>query len=278
MSTHLVSLSKFAKDRMALVGLCIVLAVILVAACAPWISPYDPREMVWGQEWKPPGNSFLMGTDRLGRDILSRMIWGARTSLMVGILTALLVTVVGCTMGLVAGYFRGKVEEIIMRTADMIMLFPSLPLLIVVASALESRNIITIIVLMGLFDWPSMARITISKVLTVKEQLYVEVARGLGVSDTHIILRHILPNSLSPILVYAFMFVTSAILTESTLSFLGLGDPSTISWGFMLAEGRAEIGRAWWIATFPGIAISITLLGFNLLGDGLRDMLDVRLR
>ncbi len=263
---------------MALVGTCIIFMMLLMAVFAPWIAPYGPEEMLWGDEWNPPGGKFLLGTDKLGRDVLSRVVWASRTSLMVGLLTTFVVTIIGCALGVVAGFYGGKVENAIMRITDMFMMFPGLPLLIVIASTLQTRDVIMIITIMGLVYWPRMARISRSKVLSVKEELYIEAARGLGIKNFRIIFRHILPNSLSPILVYAFLFVTYAILIESALSFLGLGDPTTISWGFMLAEGRSYMRHAWWVATFPGLAIFATVMGFNLLSDGLRDMLDVRLR
>lgn len=266
------------RDKMALFGGGIFIVIFFMAVSAPVIAPHNPYKMYRGYEYIPPGNNgFLLGTDALGRDMLSRVIWGARTSLVVGLLSVSVLTAIGAVLGTISGYYGGIVDEIVMRFTDLMMVFPGLPLLIIIAAIFRSRNIYMVILMIGIVYWPRMARVVRSKVLSVKEETYVQAARALGIGDLRIVLRHILPNSLSPIIVFAGRMIATAILIEASLSFLGLGDPLIVSWGRMIAEGREVLRSAWWVAMFPGIATFFIVLGLNLLGEGLRDALDVRM-
>lgn len=266
------------KQMAALFGLGIVIFIMLLAIFAPWISPHDPTIQHWGKEYAPPSAQFLLGTDGLGRDVLSRLIWGARTSMFVGFLSTFLVTAIATVLGSLAGYYRGRLEQIIMRFTDIFMTIPSLVFFIFVTAIFKRATIPLIILTIALLRWPGLTRIVRSCFLSFRETAFVEAARGLGSSDRRIIFLHILPNALSPIIVSATMRIPSAIMLEATLSFLALGDPTVISWGGILNRGHEVMRAAPWIATFPGIMILLTVIGFNLFGDGLRDALDVRLR
>lgn len=265
---------RFKKQRLSLFGAGIALCIILLAATAPYVSPHDPKKMYWGNEKKPPSSQFLLGTDELGRDVLSQIIWGARTSLMVGIGAVGLLVFIGVIIGCVSGYFGGWVDELLMRFTDIMLTVPTLFLIILMASIFKSRGMGIIILVIGITGWPQIARITRSMFLSIKELPYVDAARAMGASSARTIFRHILPNALAPIIVAATFRLASAVLTEASLSFLGLSDPTAISWGKMLSVGHTTMKYAWWVATFPGIAIFLTVIGFNLLGDGLRDALE----
>jgi len=269
---------KFKRNKLSLLGAAIVLALVLTALLAPYISPYDPNEMHWGKEYLPPCPEFPLGTDELGRCVLSRIIWGARTSLMVGLGAVALIAAIGVTIGAISGYFGGWVDELLMRFTDVILTIPSLFLIIVIASIFQTRGLDVIILCIGIVGWPTIARITRSEFLALKEMPYVDAARTMGASHLRIIFKHILINALPPIIVAATFDMAAAILMEAGLSFLGLGDPMAVSWGQMLSVGHTVLKHAWWIATFPGVAIFLSVLGFNLLGDGLREALDIALR
>jgi peptide/nickel transport system permease protein len=278
-------LRRLAARRTALFGLVVVLVVVLTAAAAPFISPFDPIEQDLGDlRLKPPG--FLdaagrvhpLGTDHLGRDLLARVIYGARPALLVGFAAVMISGVIGMVAGLASGYFGGRLDDVLMRLADVQLAFPFILLAIAVIGVL-GPSLATIIVVIGVSSWVVYARIVRSAVLSLREREFVQAALALGSGDGRILVRHILPNALTPWLVVATLDMARVIVIESALSFLGLGvQPPTPTWGGMLADGRVYISTAWWLATFPGLAILVTVLGINLFGDGLRDTLDPRLK
>lgn len=259
-------------------GLILVIIAIGFALTADYISPYDPiRGDLANLYVKPPSLEHPFGTDDIGRDILSRVIHGAKISLKVALLAQAIGMVIGVTIGLITGYFSGWVDTILSRIVEIIMAFPLLIVAIALTGILGSSEN-NIILALGLISWPIIARIVRSQVLSIKETEFVTAARSLGASDFGIITRHILPNIIAPVIVYVTLGIGSVILAEAALSFLGLGSAqqATPSWGKMLTEARGFIRSAWWMPLFPGLAILLTVMGFNLLGDGLRDALDVQ--
>jgi peptide/nickel transport system permease protein len=280
----LLLVARLARRRTALFGFLVVAAVVLIALLAPLISPFDPLEQDIGQRLRPPGwqdeqgRVHPLGTDHLGRDITARIIFGSRIALLVGLSAVLISGVLGMLIGLLAGYFGGRVDDLLMRIADVQLAFPFILLAIAVIGVLgpSLRNIIIVI---GVSSWVVYARVVRSEVLSIREREYVQAAIALGSRDGRIIRRHVLPNTFTPWLVVATLDMARVIVIESALSFLGLGvQPPTPTWGGMLADGRVYLSTAWWLATFPGLAILVTVLGINLLGDGLRDTLDPRLK
>jgi peptide/nickel transport system permease protein len=266
----------FARNRTALLGVIIILALSLAAVFAPLISPTDPLHMDFDALMQSPSMDHPAGTDSLGRDNLSRIIWGGRVSLQVGVLSMVIATVIGVSAGLAAGYYGRWVDTIIMRIVDAILAFPALLLAILMVAVLgpSLRNAMLAIAVAFI---PSFARVTRANTLSIREKEYVEGARAIGASATRIMLRTILPNTLSTVIVQVSLGMSYAILIEAGLSFLGLGiQPPTPSWGYMLATGREFITLAWWLTTFPGLAIFVTVLSWNFIGDGLREALDPR--
>lgn len=279
----LVTLKRLARRRTALFGLGVVVTVLLAAAFAPWLTPFDPLEQDINQRLREPGwqtaegRVHALGTDHLGRDILARVIFGSRIALLVGLSAVLISGVLGMAIGLVSGYFGGKVDDFFMRLADIQLAFPFILLAIAVIGVLgpSLRNIIIVI---GVSSWVVYARVVRGEVLSIREREFVQAAIALGSRDGRVLVRHVLPNAFTPWLVVATLDMARVIVIESALSFLGLGvQPPTPTWGGMLADGRVYLSTAWWLATFPGLAILVTVLGINLLGDGLRDTLDPRL-
>jgi len=277
-------LRELAKNRAALLGLAILMVVTAAAIFAPVISPADPLIQEVSVRLKPPtleggdGRAHLLGTDHLGRDILSRLIFGARISLVIGISAVALAGTLGTLLGLVAGYRGGRTDDICMRVTDTMLAMPFILLALAVIAVLGSslRNIIFVL---GITSWVSYARVVRAEVLTLRTREFVSAAQALGGRGARIIFRHLLPNVLTPVIVIATLEVARMIILESALSFLGLGvQPPTPTWGGMLADGRAYLSTAWWLATFPGLCIMLSVLGINLLGDWLRDILDPRLR
>ena len=277
-------LRRLARRRTALFGAAVVLAVMLAAAFAPLVSPFDPLEQDIGQRLKEPGwqdaqgRVHALGTDHLGRDILSRVVFGSRIALVVGLAAVLISGVLGMAIGLIAGYFGGRVDDFLMRLADIQLAFPFILLAIAVIGVLgpSLRNIIVVI---GVSSWVVYARVVRGEVLSIREREYVQAAIALGSQHGRVLWQHVLPNTFTPWLVVATLDMARVIVIESALSFLGLGvQPPTPTWGGMLADGRVYLSTAWWLATFPGLAILITVLGINLFGDGLRDTLDPRLK
>lgn len=269
---------KLRRSELAVFGFGIVLFVVIIAIFAPLIAP-DPSWM--GPSLRPPSMTYLFGTDGQGRDMFTLVIHGARISLYVGIATVALELLIGMTIGMVAGYFGGIIDEVLMRMTDVILTLPELPLLIVAVAFFEVRSVHVIVLVMGLVGWPFIARVTRGEFLSLRESTYVEAARSIGASNRRIIVSHIMPNIFSTIIVLATMDIPWYIFYEATLTFLGFGDPLSYSWGVLLEKGYLYfIGAGkpgyWWLITIPGIALFFTSLGFNLFGDGLRDALDVK--
>jgi len=271
-------LSAWSRYALLILGGFIVGLMSLAAIFAPWIAPFDPGFINVDTLLLPPSWTHLMGTDALGRDVFSRILFGGRVSLWVGFVAVGIATAIGLTLGLIAGYFGKIVDEIIMRGVDVMLCFPSFFLILAVIAFLEP-SLTNIMVVIGLTGWMGVARLVRAETLTIRERDYVLAARAAGAGPGRIIFRHILPNAISPVLVSATLGVAGAILTESSLSFLGLGvQPPDASWGNMLLEGKEVLGIAWWLSVFPGLAILFTVLGYNLLGESLRDLLDPRLK
>ncbi len=265
------------KNPFAVWGGAVVVLLFLVAALAHFISPYDPSAVDTGIILRPPTAGHWLGTDELGRDVLSRMIYGARISLMVGFVSIGIATVVGVIIGAVSGYYGGITDEIMMRFVDVMLTFPVFFLILAVIAILEP-NIVNVMIVIGLTGWMGVARLVRAEFLSIKERDFVVAVRSIGQRDALIIFKHILPNAMAPVLVSATLGVAGAILTESALSFLGIGvQPPTPSWGSILTEGKNYIEFAWWLSVFPGLAILFTVLGYNLLGEALRDALDARI-
>ena len=264
------------ENPLALSGLLIVSVLFLVAVLAPVISPYDPQAIDTYHILEPPSKAHLFGTDSLGRDCLSRLIYGARISLLVGFVAVGIATLVGTVLGAVAGFYGRWIDTLVMRFVDIMLCFPAIFLIMAVIAFLEPSiwNIMTVI---GLTGWMGVARLVRAEFLSLRKRDFVLAARISGASDFRIIFSEILPNAIAPILVSATLGVGGAILTESALSFLGIGvQPPTPSWGNMLTEGKDNLEIAWWLSLYPGLAILVTVLGYNLLGEGLRDLLDPR--
>lgn len=267
---------RFARDRWALTGLGIVTVLALLALFAPWIAPGDPLRGSLHDSLLPPSHGFWLGTDVQGRDILSRVLFGARLSLAIGLVSQSVASVLGIVLGLVAGYYGHWVDAALMRLADVTLAFPSLLLLIAIAAAL-APSLPVVFVVIGVVGWAGMARLVRGQVLSLRGLEYVQAARALGASDARILARHLLPGVLAPVIVAATLGIGGAIMAEAALSFVGLGaQPPTPSWGAMVAEGRDLLRVAPWVSIVPGIAIGLTVLGVNLLGDGLRDALEAR--
>ncbi|MFO8059424.1 MAG: ABC transporter permease [Bacillota bacterium] len=269
----------FRRSRVAAVGLLAVLIMLLMAVFAPYLAPYDPLAVDLSIRRIPPGSEgHLLGTDHMGRDLLSRVIWGSRISLQVGIVAVGIGIAAGTTLGLIAGFYGGRLGSLIMRVVDVMICFPTL-LLALAIIAILGPQITNTMIAVGLTFTPRFARIVRASVLSIREREYVEAARAMGVSNFRILVRHILPNALSGMVVFATLSVGSAILIEASLSFLGLGVPlPTPSWGNIVADGRRFLLPSPWISITPGVVIIFTVMGFNFFGDGLRDALDPRLR
>ena len=273
-----IALRQFGHTPSGLVGGALVAGFVLLAAIAPWLAPYDPVAADFGDVLSSPSPRHLFGTDDIGRDILSRVIHGSRISLEAGLFTVAVALVVGLPLGLAAGFFGGHVDNLIMRGIEVILSFPTLVLALGITAILGPKLIHALFAI-GVVFVPHFARLIRAQVLSVKENDYVTAAAALGARDVRVVARHILPNCLAPLFVQSTYSVSFAILTEAALSFLGLGtQPPTPSWGIMLASGRGYLEQAPWLGAFPGAAIFLTVLGFNLLGDGLRDALDPRLK
>ena len=269
---------RFRRNRLALSGLVLVAGLFLVSLLAPWLAPYDPNFIDIKAILMPPSTIHLMGTDSLGRDVFSRIIFGAQISLKVGFVAVGLATLIGVCLGAIAGYYGGWVDNLLMRAVDLMLCFPTFFLILAVIAVLEP-SIWNIMIIIGLTSWMGVARLVRAEFLTLREREFVQAARALGAKDGRIIFRHLLPNALAPVMVSATLGVAGAILTESALSFLGLGvQPPTPSWGNILTAGKDNIEIAWWLSVFPGLAILITVVGYNLLGEGIREAIDPRLK
>lgn len=269
---------RFRKRPVAVIGLLIVLGCILIALITPWVAPFDPYTPDFNSILAKPGAKHILGTDELGRDIFSRILYGSRISLMVGLVTVALAALVGVPLGLIAGYYGGTLDNIVMRVIDVLMAFPSILLAIVIVSIL-GPNLRNAVIAVSVFTVPAFARLARGEVLSIKNQEYIEAAKAMGANDAWIILWHILPNIISPLIVWSTLNVSSAILTAAGLGFLGLGaQPPSPEWGTMLAKGREYLLVAPHLTTYTGLAILVLALGLNLMGDGLRDILDPKLK
>jgi len=273
-----VLLGRLLRGHLAKVGLLVIATLVVAAVLAPALAPYDPTEQRLERMLQPPGGQHLLGTDDLGRDILSRVLYGARVSLLVGVLAVGISLLAGVSLGLVAGYRGGWVDDVTMRVMDGLLAFPALVLALAITAAL-GPSLRNAMIALGIVGIPGFARLVRGQVLSLRAQEYVEAARAAGLADGRIVVRHILPGTLAPIIVHASLRVAFAVLAEAGLSFLGLGtQPPTPSWGSMLNTGREYLEMAPWLSVAPGAAIFVTTLSFNFLGDGLRDALDPRLR
>ncbi|HEY9267871.1 MAG TPA: ABC transporter permease [Methylotenera sp.] len=267
---------KALSNPLALAGFIIILLIFVLAMLAPLIAPYDPNEINVKAILLGPSMQHWMGTDGLGRDVLSRMLHGGRISLLVGLVAVGISTLIGILLGAIAGFYRGWVDVLIMRLVDVMLSIPSFFLILAVIAFL-TPSIINIMIVIGLTSWMGVTRLVRAEFLSLCEREYVMASRTLGARDFRLIFKHLLPNSLTPIIVSAVLGVAGAVLMESGLSFLGLGvQAPQASWGNILTDGKEYIQFAWWLSLFPGLAILITVLGYNLLGEGLRDALDPR--
>ncbi|GAA0196132.1 nickel transporter permease [Haladaptatus pallidirubidus] len=269
-------LRQFKSNRLNLIGLALVLLVVSSALLAPWIAPYEPNEQDLLNRLDSPSSEHIMGTDQLGRDMFSRLLYGAQISLRVALVVVAITLMIGTFVGVVAGYAGGWVDEALMRFVDILLAFPGILLALVIAGIL-GPSLTNIMIALAVVGWTQYARIIRGSVLSIKEKEFIKAARLMDVSKPRIIWRHVLPNVITPVVVLATMDMAYVILGTAGLSFLGLGaQPPTPEWGAMLSQGRNHIQTAWWVVNFPGLVIMITVLGFNLLGDGLRDVLDPR--
>lgn len=274
---------RLARNRLAVAGMVILGSLFLASALAPLLASEQPNQLgVWPTNLHasrlPPSRSHPLGTDQLGRDMLSRMLYGGRTTLLIGISSVSLAIVVGSLLGALGGYVGGVLDNLVMRVADMMLAFPSILLALVIV-VLVGPGLMNVMLAVGIVSIPTYARLIRATVLSVRELDYVAAARALGAGNGRILLRHILPNSLAPLMVAASLGIGSAVLDAAGLGFLGLGaQPPLAEWGLMLSDNRQKMFTEWWLVAIPGLAIMLTVLGCNLLGDGLRDVLDPRLR
>jgi peptide/nickel transport system permease protein len=267
---------RFARNRMALFGAAVLLCLLLVVILCPLLFPNDPFRLA-GPPLQPPGGRFLLGTDTLGRDVAAGIAYGARTSLLIGVGATLAAILFGTIVGGLAGYYRGMVDVVLMRVTEFFQTIPAFILAILIVAIL-SPSVPSEIVAIAAVSWPGIARLVRGEFVSLGGREFVLACAGLGASDTRIIVRHLLPNCTSSIIAVGSLLIGTAILIESGLAFLGLGDPNVMSWGLIISAGRAVLRSAWWICTFPGIAILLTVLGINLVGDGLNEALNPRLR
>jgi peptide/nickel transport system permease protein len=268
---------RYKKNHLAIAGLFVILTIATIAVSAPLIAPYNPTAIDVYNVLSAPGTDHLLGTDELGRDVLSRMIWGSRVSLKVGFVAVGIAISIGIMIGALSGFYGGKLDAVLMRFVDIMLAFPTFFLILAVIAIVEP-SISTIMIVIGFTSWMDVSRLVRAEILGLKERDFVLAAKAIGASDFRVIFRHILPNALSPVFVSATFGVAGAILVESGLSFLGLGvQPPDPSWGNILTSGKDYITVAWWLSLYPGLAILITVLSYNLVGEGLRDALDPRL-
>ncbi len=270
--------SRLIRDRLAVAGLAIVLGFFVMSLLTPVVAPYDPAAIDVDNILAPPSARHLFGTDELGRDVFTRMLYGAGISLKVGFVAVGIAVVIGTLLGAVSGYYGGLVDIVIMRLVDIMLCFPSFFLILAVIAFMEP-SIFNIMAVIGFTSWMGITRLVRAEFLSLKERDFVLAVKAMGAGAPRIIFGHILPNAMAPVLVAATLGIASAVLTESALSFLGIGvQPPTPSWGNMLTQGQSVLGIAWWLSFFPGMAILVTVLGYNLLGEGIRDAVDPRLR
>lgn len=267
---------RFRNNRAAVGGAAVLFAVVLLALFGPLFYPVDPFDMV-GRPFLPPFDRFPLGTDVAGRDILAGIIHGARVSLLIGVMASLAATVVGVTFGALAGYYGGRIDDVLMRSTEFFLTIPSFVLAVVLV-AIFSPNVVNITIAIAVVSWPSVARLARGEFIAHRDREYVQGCRAIGMPDWEIIVLQIMPNALPPVIVVSSLMVATAILTESGLSFLGLGDPNLVSWGYMIGVARTVLRVAWWMAAIPGIMILLTVLAINLVGEGLNDALNPKLK
>lgn len=268
---------RYKKNRPAIVGLIIILLILLNVIFADSLAPYSPWEYNFGEKLKPPSWRHLMGTDHFGRDVFSRVIYGSRVSLLIGLLAALITITVGVLLGAISGYYGGVIDNIIMRVTELFLVIPTFFLILLIV-AVFGGSIWNVIGVIGITTWPGTARVVRASFLSLKEKEFVEAARLIGSNDFRLIFKHILPNAMGPVLVLTSLRVASSILAEAGLSFLGLGDVNHITWGQLLYKAQIYMRISWWSAVFPGLMIFIAVLAFNLVGDGLTDALNPKLK
>lgn len=266
------------RNPTAMLGLAVLVVLTFLALAAPWIAPYDPIKQNPLMSFQAPSGQHWLGTDQFGRDILTRLLYGARISLRIGLVAVGIAIAFGGLLGLVSGYYGGWIDQVISRFVDLLLAFPGILLALVIVSVI-GPSLMNVMIAVGVAATPTYARVVRGSVLAARENVYVEAAQAVGASDRRVLVQHVLPNVLAPVIVLATLGVAGAILTGAALSFLGLGAaPPTPEWGAMLSEGRSYMRIAWWISTFPGLAIMVAVLATNLFGDGLRDALDPRMR
>lgn len=273
---------QFVKNRVGVLGGYLVTTMMLLAFLTPFIAPFDPDTIDVGEQFIGPQWGYLMGTDKFGRDVFSRVMYGGRLSLSIGFIAVFLAGTIGTTVGSIAGYFGGWIDKVLMWFTDLILSLPRLVLLLAIVGIIQAtgpKALFLLVVILGLTGWMGIARIVRGQVLSLKEQEFIQAGKALGLSSGRIILRHLVPNTLAPIIVYASLAIGSTILVEAGLSYLGLGvPPPTATWGSIINDGKEAFEDAWWITVFPGLMIVFAVMSFNLLGDGLRDALDPKLR
>ena len=268
---------RFSKNKSAVFGLIILSLVILMAVIANWIYPDDPFRLA-GKPMSSPGtNGFLLGSDTLGRDVAAGIAHGAKTSILIGLLATIAAVFIGIIFGALAGYYGGVIDDALMRVTEIFQTIPSFVFAILLV-AIMKPSIESIVIAITVVSWPAVARLVRGEFMSLKNREFVQACHTLGMNDSRIMMREILPNCLSPVIVIGSLMVATAILIESGLAFLGLGDPNIMSWGFQIGAGRTMLRSAWWVCTFPGIAILITVLAINLVGEGLNDAFNPRLR
>ena len=268
---------RFSKNKSAVFGLIILFLVILMAVIANWIYPDDPFRLA-GKPMSSPGtNGFLLGSDTLGRDVAAGIAHGAKTSILIGLLATIAAVFIGIIFGALAGYYGGVIDDALMRVTEIFQTIPSFVFAILLVAILKP-SIESIVIAITVVSWPAVARLVRGEFMSLKNREFVQACHTLGMNDSRIMMREILPNCLSPVIVIGSLMVATAILIESGLAFLGLGDPNIMSWGFQIGAGRTMLRSAWWVCTFPGIAILITVLAINLVGEGLNDAFNPRLR
>lgn len=268
----------FLKNKMAVLGAAVIIVIIIAAIFAPFISPHNPYKVDFKFQFQKPDSSYLVGTDMYGRDVLSRIIYGSRVSLLIGLIPTLISMVIGTVIGIIAGYYGGRVDFVLMAISDMVLSFPSILLAMVVMYTLGA-GLLNIFIALSVIGWAGTARVVRSQTMSIKNREFVEAARAMGVRDRTIMARHIFPNCIPQLLVLFTLNIPSSILSEASLSFLGIGaQPPASSWGLMVSEGKEYLFNAPWVTIAPGVAILIIVLAFNFLGDGLRDVLDPYLK
>ena len=270
------ALKRFARNRMAVLGACVIAVLVVLTVTAPLLYPAGAFTLA-GPPLQPPGARYLLGTDALGRDVAAGVVQGARTSLLIGLSAALSAVLFGSLIGALAGYYRGAVDIVLMRLTEFFQTIPAF-LLAMLLVVILSPSVLSVIIAISAVSWPGIARLVRGEFVALGGREFVLASIGLGASGPRIIFRHLLPNCVSSIIAVGSLLVASAILLESGLAFLGLGDPNVMSWGLLISAGRVTLRSAWWVCTFPGIAILLTVLSINLIGDGLNEALNPRLR